>query len=70
MIRKVVNYYIFLMGDLPFIPDGISAPLEIRDVCPNNSGLFLNYAMRTPGPFLSVGYPRNTAHSYIPSVGF
>ena len=32
MIRKVVNYYILLMDDFPFIPGGISIMLEIHDV--------------------------------------
>ena len=32
MIRKAVNYYIFWMDDFPFIPGGISTPIEIRDV--------------------------------------
>ena len=30
MIRKAVNYYILWMDDFPFIPGGISTPIEIR----------------------------------------
>ena len=68
MIRKVVNYYILLMDDFPFIPGVISTLLEIPDVVPKNSGLFLNYAMETPRSFYSVRYSRNVTHPYTPSV--